>query len=101
MNFNCIFSSCNFKQNNIEEKEFLKHLQDEHKLEIIEISKRIGTYEISAMPYGDCCSYFLAKHPTLKADVKLLEKKQKLWEYKENILIMLYFPARNDYCQRF
>ncbi|WP_067959963.1 hypothetical protein [Nitrosopumilus sp. Nsub] len=40
MNFNCIFSSCNFKQNNIEEKEFLKHLQDEHKLEIIEISKK-------------------------------------------------------------
>jgi len=40
LNFNCIFSSCNFKQNNIEEKEFLKHLQDEHKLEIIEISKK-------------------------------------------------------------
>ena len=40
MNFNCIFSYCNFKQNNVEEKEFLKHLQDEHKLEIIEISKK-------------------------------------------------------------
>jgi len=40
LNYNCIFSSCNFKQNNIEEKEFLKHLQDEHKLEIIEISKK-------------------------------------------------------------
>jgi len=40
LNFNCIFSSCNFKQNNIEEKEFLKHLQDEHKLKIIEISKK-------------------------------------------------------------
>ncbi len=39
MNFNCIFSSCNFKQNNIEEKEFLKHLQDVHELEIKEISK--------------------------------------------------------------
>jgi|TARA_B100001142_G_scaffold135012_1_gene136513 hypothetical protein len=39
LNFNCIFSSCNFKQNNIEEKEFLKHLQDVHELEIKEISK--------------------------------------------------------------
>ncbi|ARS65238.1 hypothetical protein NMSP_1639 [Candidatus Nitrosomarinus catalina] len=40
MNFNCIFTTCNFKQNNIEESEFLKHLQDEHTKEIIEISKK-------------------------------------------------------------
>ena len=40
MNFNCIFTICNFKQNNIEESEFLKHLQDEHTKEIIEISKK-------------------------------------------------------------
>ena len=40
MNFNCIFTTCNFKQNNIEESEFLKHLQDEHTKEIIDISKK-------------------------------------------------------------
>ena len=40
MNFNCIFTTCNYKQNNIEESEFLKHLQDEHTKEIIEISKK-------------------------------------------------------------
>ena len=40
LNFNCIFTTCNFKQNNIEESEFLKHLQDEHTKEIIEISKK-------------------------------------------------------------
>ena len=39
MNFNCIFTTCNFKQNNIEESEFLKHLQDEHTKEIVDISK--------------------------------------------------------------
>ena len=31
---------CNFKQNNIEESEFLKHLQNEHSKEIIDISKK-------------------------------------------------------------
>ena len=40
LNFNCIFTTCNYKQNNIEESEFLKHLQDEHTKEIIEISKK-------------------------------------------------------------
>lgn len=40
MNFNCIFTTCNYKQNNVEESEFLKHLQDEHTKEIIDISKK-------------------------------------------------------------
>ena len=40
MNFNCIFTTCNYKQNNIEESEFLKHLQNEHTKEIIDISKK-------------------------------------------------------------
>ena len=40
LNVNCIFSSCDFKQNNIKEKEFLKHLSDEHSDEILEISKK-------------------------------------------------------------
>ena len=40
MNFNSIFPTCNFKQNNIQESEFLKHLQDEHTKEIIDISKK-------------------------------------------------------------
>ena len=40
MNFNCIFTTCDYKQNNIEESEFLKHLQDEHTKEIIDISKK-------------------------------------------------------------
>lgn len=35
------------------------------KVEIIEIAKKIGTYELSILPYGDCCSFFLADHPKL------------------------------------
>jgi len=40
LNFNCVFTSCNFKRNNVEEKEFLKHLSDEHQNDILEISKK-------------------------------------------------------------
>ncbi|MDH3489048.1 MAG: hypothetical protein OEL56_01215 [Nitrosopumilus sp.] len=40
MNFNCVFPSCNYRRNDIEEDEFLKHLREEHQNEIIDISKK-------------------------------------------------------------
>jgi hypothetical protein len=40
LNFNCIFTSCSFKQNDVEEEEFLNHLNKEHHDEILEISKK-------------------------------------------------------------
>jgi thiamine biosynthesis protein ThiI len=43
-----------------------------NKKEIIKISQEIGTYDISAQPYGDCCSYFLPKHPILKSNPNML-----------------------------
>lgn len=46
------------------------------KEEILEYSREIGTYDISALPYGDCCSYFLAKHPMLECKVDQLQS----WE---------------------
>ena len=35
------------------------------KLEIIDISKKIGTYDISILPYEDCCTVFVPKHPVI------------------------------------
>jgi len=40
VNFNCIFSSCSFKRNGIEEKDFLNHLKEEHHAEMLDISKK-------------------------------------------------------------
>lgn len=44
------------------------------KVEIMDIARRIGTHDISILPYGDCCSYFLPKHPELKASAIDLRK---------------------------
>lgn len=35
------------------------------KLEIIDIAKKIGTYETSILPFEDCCTIFLPKHPVI------------------------------------
>ncbi len=40
MNFNCVFTSCNYKRNDIEEKEFIKHLKELHVDEILDISNK-------------------------------------------------------------
>ena len=40
LNFNCIFPSCSFKRNEIEEVEFLKHLNEEHYKDMVDISKK-------------------------------------------------------------
>ncbi|MBQ6661576.1 MAG: tRNA 4-thiouridine(8) synthase ThiI [Lachnospiraceae bacterium] len=48
------------------------------KEEIVAISKRIGTYETSILPYEDCCTIYVAKHPVTKPIVKAMEKSEKL-----------------------
>jgi hypothetical protein len=40
LNFNCVFPLCDFKCNNVEETEFLKHLQEKHSDELLKISKK-------------------------------------------------------------
>jgi len=40
VNFNCVFPSCSYKRNGIEEKEFLNHLKEEHHAEMLDISKK-------------------------------------------------------------
>ena len=37
------------------------------------MAKRIGTYDLSIQPYGDCCSFLVAKHPETRADPARVE----------------------------
>lgn len=49
------------------------------KLEIIGISEKIGTFDISIEPYEDCCTVFTPKHPRTKPQLeKVLIEEQKL-----------------------
>ena len=49
------------------------------KIEIINISRKIGTFETSIEPYEDCCTVFLPKHPTTKPKLeRILESERKL-----------------------
>ena len=49
------------------------------KLEIIDIARKIDTYETSILPYEDCCTIFLPKHPVINPDI------DKAILYEENL----------------
>lgn len=55
------------------------------KLEIIDISKKIGTYETSILPYEDCCTVFVPKHPIINPDLDKCLEYEKLFDYEKLI----------------
>ncbi len=46
------------------------------KNEIIAVSEKIGTYETSIQPFEDCCTIFVAKHPTTKPNLNVIKKSE-------------------------
>lgn len=44
------------------------------KSEIVEISQSIGTYELSILPYEDCCTLFVPKSPTTNPNMRIVDK---------------------------
>ena len=49
------------------------------KLEIMDIARKIGTYDISILPYEDCCTIFVPKHPVIHPQLATcLEIEKKL-----------------------
>ena len=46
------------------------------KMEIVDISEKIDTYETSIQPYEDCCTIFVAKHPVTKPNLNIIRKHE-------------------------
>ncbi|MCD7764322.1 MAG: tRNA 4-thiouridine(8) synthase ThiI [Lachnospiraceae bacterium] len=46
------------------------------KQEIVEVAKKIDTFETSILPYEDCCTIFVAKHPVTKPNLKVIQRSE-------------------------
>lgn len=57
------------------------------KQEIVEISEKIGTYETSILPYEDCCTIFVAKHPVTKPSLKVIHRHEENLDEKIDELV--------------
>lgn len=55
------------------------------KLEIIEISKKIKTFDTSILPYEDCCTIFVPDHPVINPEIAKCEEYEQLIPYEDLI----------------
>lgn len=46
------------------------------KQEIVDVAENIGTFETSILPYEDCCTIFVAKHPVTKPNINVIKKSE-------------------------
>lgn len=52
------------------------------KEEIIQISRKIDTFDISIQPYEDCCTVFTPRHPRTRPTLALLEDAERAWDFE-------------------
>ena len=55
------------------------------KSEIIDLAKKINTYETSILPYEDCCTIFVPDHPVINPSIKKATEYEKLISYEDLI----------------
>ncbi len=77
--------------NNAIDKLVIRPLACLDKLEIIKIAESIDTYNISILPYEDCCTIFVPEHPVINPILKNCLEYEKLIDYKQ----MIYNAVKN------
>ena len=74
------------------------------KLEIIKIANDINTYETSILPYEDCCTIFLPKHPVINPDINKCIQYENNFDYEtlidecvNNIKVITNLNNKNNF----
>ena len=55
------------------------------KLEIMDIARKIDTFDISILPYEDCCTVFVPKHPVINPKIEVAEEEESTFDYNKMI----------------
>ncbi len=73
------------------------------KNDIVAISEKIGAFETSILPYEDCCTIFVAKHPVTKPNIRIIERSERHLEEVIDALVAEAIETREvvmcDYTQ--
>lgn len=74
--------------------------------EIIQISRKIGTFETSVLPYEDCCTVFTPRHPRTRPELeKVMAEENKLdfnalvneaFENRESLVVMAFKDNKHE-----
>jgi thiamine biosynthesis protein ThiI len=71
--------------NNVTTMPIIRPLAVMDKLQIIEVAKKIGTYEISIRPFEDCCTIFAPKNPKTMPHMYEVRSIEEKWDFKAEI----------------
>ena len=71
--------------NNVTNMPVIRPVSCMDKLEIIDIANRIGTYETSILPFEDCCTIFLPKHPIIHPELDRCVEYESRFDYQSLI----------------
>ena len=72
--------------NNVTNMPVIRPVACMDKLEIIDISRNIGTYDTSILPYEDCCTIFLPKHPVINPELDKCIMYESRFDYEELVM---------------
>lgn len=62
------------------------------KIEIIDIAKKIDTYDISIRPYEDCCTIFVPEHPVINPVINKAKEYENAFNYEQ----LIYDAIKNE-----
>ncbi|WP_163192787.1 tRNA uracil 4-sulfurtransferase ThiI [Clostridium thermarum] len=69
--------------NDVADRPVFRPLIATDKTDIMEISRQIGTYETSILPYEDCCTIFVPKHPKTRPRVDLIRNSESVLDIEK------------------
>lgn len=52
------------------------------KIEIIDLAKKIGTYDISIRPFQDCCTIFVPEHPVINPEIEKAREYEQTFDFE-------------------
>ena len=68
--------------NNVTNMPIIRPVACLDKLEIMDIARKIDTYDISILPYEDCCTVFVPKHPVINPILSICEEIETRFDYE-------------------
>ena len=71
--------------NSVTNKPVIRPLACFDKLEIMDIARRIDTYDISIIPYEDCCTVFVPPHPVINPKLDTCIREESKFDYEKLI----------------
>ena len=52
------------------------------KIEIIDLAKKVGTYDISIRPFQDCCTIFVPEHPVINPEIEKAREYEQAFDFE-------------------